>query len=596
MVQYCERLARSVVGSAVQQAERLQALAAVEAERGSAYREMRDRPVDPTIFDRHLTESRQALDLVGAYTDSDFTNPGGTVRGLRLELGDLYGNHFDQFFANRIEASRGTADPDDVNYRVVQVPRELAERFRAVLSFSRTYVIRGVATSKVLKSSRGRPYRQVSFTHIESVTALTSALAAKMRSRELLELNGWRATLTPQEIKEMRREAYSAELRSLAYQSHAGQAAAVADGLDTAAAALRRQDRAWRGMGVKPSPAFPTGTIFDRNPDYAACLSAFRRVRDLASRSGVSDVTLDALERIGILHASALYERWCLVKIIAVLIEDYRFIPTPGWHDVLLQNVPDPRQGTVLEFRRSDLPLVATLEVQPVLPHGRRPDFRLRFHNGSPAKGRGGLVMDAKFRSAWDAGGPMRVLDDLVVGKGYGRDEDRVFILQPVRGTVAHATSPLGWGRDCDYGHDPERNHRTGVVHLAPSTGADSPVENLRRLIALELQATFLPPEEVNFDDSRWQSESFCVRCGTRHEEGDVLHRLTKIRRNSFWDLSCSSCETTTTRTHCHGCERPLFKNGVHLTYHRTLAHQVTNVVCPQCGRYIDTDARDTEL
>ena len=45
------------------------------------------------------------------------------------------------------------------------------------------------------------------------------------------------------------------------------------------------------------------------------------------------------------------------------------------------------------------------------------------------------------------------------------------------------------------------------------------------------------------------------------------------------------------TRTYCYGCsEGVLFKNGLQLTYHRTVADQVTNIACPCCGSYFDSD------
>jgi RNase P subunit RPR2 len=48
-----------------------------------------------------------------------------------------------------------------------------------------------------------------------------------------------------------------------------------------------------------------------------------------------------------------------------------------------------------------------------------------------------------------------------------------------------------------------------------------------------------------------------------------------------------------TVRTHCYDCDATLFKNGTDLTYHRTLADQITNVMCPSCGAYFDRDFYD---
>lgn len=43
-----------------------------------------------------------------------------------------------------------------------------------------------------------------------------------------------------------------------------------------------------------------------------------------------------------------------------------------------------------------------------------------------------------------------------------------------------------------------------------------------------------------------------------------------------------------TTRTHCYDCSEAPLKNATALTYHRTLADRITNVVCPSFGAYFD--------
>jgi hypothetical protein len=320
-------------------------------------------------------------------------------------------------------------------------------------------------------------------------------------------------------------------------------------------------------------------------------VAAFHKVSELAQRSGIGDAALKAIDRIGILHASALYERWCLVKIISILIETYRFIPEAGWQDQLIRCVTGTPGSLTLKFSRRDLDLVAKLEVQLVLPNGRRPDFRLRFGWELAPLGTG-LVMDAKFRTRWRSGELASVLSELVLAKNYDQEGDRVFILQPAGRTVAYATSPLNWGRDCDFGHDPQKNHREGMIRLSPEMGAESPIANLRRLIGLELQATF-PVPKFNSDSRIWNSASICIRCGKQHTSDDIETRPT-TGGHHYWVLTCASCKMKTTRTHCFGpnCRTVLFKNGVSLTYHRTLADQITNVVCPNCGEHFDPDLR----
>src|SRR3546814_6886105 len=77
---------------------------------------------------------------------------------------------------------------------------------------------------------------------------------------------------------------------------------------------------------------FPYTTLFrSQNPIYAGALAAFQRVVALEQTTGIGGDTLEKLGRINILHASALYERWCLIKIIAVLMQDFGFTAQSDW-------------------------------------------------------------------------------------------------------------------------------------------------------------------------------------------------------------------------------------------------------------------------
>jgi hypothetical protein len=302
----------------------------------------------------------------------------------------------------------------------------------------------------------------------------------------------------------------------------------------------------------------------------------------------------------GILHASALYERWCLVRLISLLTETFGFIPEADWLDRVIEGVCGPLTPFELKFDRKDIKMSARLEIQPVLKNGRRPDFRLSFQQEDadkkqkssydvfgrdPEEQKLGIILDAKFGTRWHPEELQQALQDITVMRGYDKAARRVFILQPAARVVKQPTSPLAWGHDCDFGQNCPVNHQQGVVRVSPDLGAWL---NLQRLITLELQTSFPAPQQD--DEGRWVSESFCVGCGCRHEASDVQHRLTK-KNFDYWVLSCQNCEMSTTRTHCFStCRTTLFKNGMLLTYHRTIADQSGNVACPACGEFFDRD------
>lgn len=586
LVQVCQRLASSAGEAAKQQGDRFTDRASFEDERGVVYGATNTRQVDPEVFDRQLAELTEKLDRLAAWSDADPDEHACDLQDYRIEITRRYGRRSDEFFFEKPEGRSAYDKQKGIDYNVVRLPEELCNLVVAAQNFCKSYRLTGTPSISLKQNTKGKWFRHVTFSGVLAVDPDRQAIEAKLRTRARLESRGWQHDLSRAEREEMQREARTAVLRAETYRKLAGQAKVAASELASCQAALRQQDAHWQSLGISPQPAFPMGMRYDLNTDYAAVLKAFNRVRVLAERAGVGDESLDELNRISILHASAVYERWCLVKIIGVLIEDFGFRPDPGWQELVIRAVTGRPDSTSLLFQRSDVGVSVILEVQPLLENGRRPDFRLHF-KGADSADVGAIVMDAKFRTRWRPGELADVLTELVNGKGYGGEKDRVFILQPQPNAIFEPTSPLQWGHHCDYGQDAPANHRTGSVHLAAGAQGGSAPHNLRRLIAMGLQAAFPTPPSP--EDDSWTSTSCCIHCGTPHEPGDIQRRTTR-RGRDFWSLGCGRCTMVSIRTHCYDCDAPLFKNGTDLTYHRTLADQVTNVMCPSCGAYFDRD------
>jgi len=218
----------------------------------------------------------------------------------------------------------------------------------------------------------------------------------------------------------------------------------------------------------------------------------------------------------------------------------------------------------------------------------------------------------------WTTSPWLRNLNQMASGSPGAVHGDRVFILHPAGGATERRTSPLAWSRDCDYGQDHPIAHKCGSIRLAAELGQGTSVAtltNLRRLIGLELQHCFPKPEfSVKVSDGHcdgdWgatvgerrdevceSNSTFCIRCGATHATSDVVQRLTQ-RGHPFWVFTCSQCSAETTRVHCFGCGTSLHKNGFQMTYHLTIADQLTNVACHQCGEFFirsETDRNDQE-
>lgn len=628
LVEHCRRLALSVVRSSGHHQAHLAARATRERSRAADLLAVESVEIDPEIFDNQLTDIRDRLDAVATWprltpasaqsdrlyrftVGKEFTGPKGAPKEF------LYRNPDRD---DRYDEHQG------INFSVAQLPKDLHDLVIATSRFDKDVRldVTGKADITTFQTANGKVGRRATFSRISDARAHSPVLKRREAARARYEQYGWRRTITRRERDEYRLEAKTALTRANHFADRCNGDAATSAELSAVANSLEQQNVAWEHLKVARSSAFPMGMRFFQSPIYAAVLAAFQKVSVLEQRTGLNGDALDRLGRINTLHASALYERWCLIKIIGTLIQDFGFEPQDDWVAHVVTSVSQIRKpddtGFSLGFTRTHPSMTARLDVEPVLANGRRPDFRLRFTVGAPPPSRtdanerggarwsifrdvtrpqSGLVMDAKFRTQWKPNELPSMLTLLVDTKKYGQDGDKVFILQPAKAAIEHRTSPLGWRRDCDYGQKDPTGHGHGSIQLAADliSGAAS-LTNLRRLIALELQQVFPEPEVGEIQDGSGDGDrgsrgdlveicrsnsTFCISCGESHQPTDIRPDRTE-RGNLKWYYRCSACDTGTMQTRCFGCGSLLHKNGQQMTYHLTVADQISNVVCHNCG------------
>jgi hypothetical protein len=631
MVGHCHNLARSVTRATIRHQSALTARAAMEKARAEDLRTVERIEVDQEIFDNQLADIRRRLDDI-TYWKSERSQPDDRKYefsvGKEFSVGPEYqrteNDHKSQFFYNNPDRNAKDDVDRGIKFSVAKLSSDLYKLVKAAHGVDKnlSLSVTGKVEVSIFTTSGSKTGRLSDFVRISSVQPHSPIFERRSAARVRYDREGWQRPLGSNERAEYRAEARIAGLRSDQFEERAQKNASATSDLTGIENMLGRQVAGWENLKVKRSSAFPMGMCFVQNPIYAAALAAFHKVTELEKHAGIGGDSLELLDRINVLHASALYERWCLIKIVSVLAQDFHFVPQGDWVErIITGNSRSGKSGDTgysIKFARQAPNMVATLDVEPVMANGRRPDFRLRFSPGNPSDGESapwaarssifkeslphskerGLVMDAKFRTRWREGELAEMLSLLVDIKKYDQDGDRVFILHPSKGAIAHKTSPLSWGADCDYGHDHPANHSRGSIQMsaAPLFGALSLI-NLRRLIALELQEFFPEPEfaeHSGISSALSQSPpvngkvcvfnaSFCVKCGTTHRNADIHQSLTGAR-NPKWLFRCSDCRTEIMQTHCFSCGTNIFKNGFQMTYHLTLADQITNVVCPYCG------------
>lgn len=616
----CLNLIQTISGVVLRRSVVMQRQAYSESKRAKSYEEIEYHDVDPAVFDTQLQALEAKLEEIRNVAYGEVEKNGGRVHEFPLKLTNRFADNETEFFYNRLD---GRVDGQEVAYNVVRLSPELASPLFKALHFSKEYIIKAQqrdVVSEIRKNAKGKSYRFLNIKRILGLELKTSSLDKKRQTRIRLEKNGWRAPLKPEERSDYQIAARRARMRAENFAAVATRAKGIVEKLSAVTTVLSAFDKDMEKRGIGKSSTPPTGMRFSMNPKYAACLKAYRQVKFMTASDGMSEEALAEVEDFSTLHASAIYERWCFVKILTVLMLDYRFEGPANWKEKLINKATGQQESLTLDFSRPELGLIARVEYQVQLRNGRRPDFRLSFgylsDDGVPVfSDNSVLILDAKFRTHWRFGELQETLDALVAQKQYDLDGGRVFVLQPVGKSVNRLTSPLLWGRDCDYGQVGKIKHKYGFIWISPNSGDGDENQHLRRLIALQLQDSFEAPpkQEGNFHHNlmrinhleapvlqcipHWIPKSFCISCGAVHRGEDVSFLETK-KGNTYWKLRCGECNMTSTRTHCYKeeCGCVIFKNHTTLTYHNTVADQPTNVVCPACEAYFDQDWRDQSL
>lgn len=591
------KVAEAYVSAAVLQSNFLERLASQENKRARSDREMKMRPVDPEVFDQQTQEIKGKLHALVSFKDS-FDYGVGKVGTFPILLRNRYYDDF-AFYYERQDTNQTSVDAA-VDYRVVVLPRDVFELVLSAHHFCKNLTLTGCAESALKTTGSGKQFRQLTFNSVYEISSPTNIIEKRAAKRKRLEAQNWLVALSTNELRELKREASIAERRAKLSLDKKSSIAVSIEEIVREAGRLKKTDAALGSLGISPSSNFPLGMRFVSNPDYAGCISAFNKARQLIERSGLDLSKLDEINDIGILHVSEIYEKWCLIKILMLLMHDFRFEPEPGWEEKLITSTLAKSSNVKFELLRDDVKIKATLTCQAEMSTGRRPDFVLEItyadadHPGryNPTQGRRiGVVMDAKFRSKWRNGELHRMLDELVLVKRYGEalENAKVFILQPCGFTVKPMISPLEWGAHSDYSRT--RSHRQGWVQAGVTSSGARSTRHLKRLLAMVFQSSFPAPlaEGKDRENPTWTSCSFCIGCGERHDTPAIRAKETKGKAMR-WLLDCRRCGVWTVRTHCYSCKTPLFKNGTIWTYHTTIADQVTNVICPVCENYFDKD------
>lgn len=408
-----------------------------------------------------------------------------------------------------------------------------------------------------------------------------------------LDKQDWIKKLTPRELAEQEREKRSVQTQLTYFQENKAKVKRVFEQLAPKLTKFKSAIRMLEKMGVRPSPTFPNSMTFVQNPDYQAMHSGYKKIRELTNLTDEDLLlSLEKVEDIGLVNMPLLYERWCLLQIIKVLVQNYHYQPDDEWKRQLLHIVLSHKHSKPLNFSNKQLKRKVQLRYEPLLNNGRTPDFVMdvEFETKGGITKNKRLVMDAKFYSDEIInmhGGIAGIVHNLYHKKDYSEGGvNAVFILHPAKGAIDEIVSPQEWGEVSYLGELSMFDWDKMPRHLYHQYGAvcANPVLRLRyldeiqRMIGMFLQYGIEDNALVGRPDDV-ESLNFCISCGSH--ELTKKDKTTSNSRSAWYE--CDICKHFTVYNHCHSCDTRLVKNGDYWSYHSKMAMEPLNIKCPSC-------------
>lgn len=450
-------------------------------------------------------------------------------------------------------------------------------------------------------SKSGSQYHRYTLINLHRIQITGGSELVKMKSKyseyikkiKVLEASNWIRKLSNTELSEQNKEKITIKTQINFYQTSFDKAQYVHGLISPKLSKYKSLLTNLINMGVKPLSTFPNSMTFVQNPDYQAIHTGYKKLREFTNLTDEDLLlSLEKIEDIGLINMPLLYERWCLLQIIKVLVQNYGYVPTEDWKRKLLRIVETGKHNQSIGFLNNNLKRRIRIWYEPTLKNGRTPDFVLDvvFLKKNDSKDTKRLVMDAKFYSddlLRRIGGISKTITELYHTKDYSEGgKNSVFMLHPAKNAIPEVISPQTWGANSFLGElkmfnwdDSLRSeyfHKYGAVCANPVLRLRY-LDEIQRLLGMFLQYG-IENNAVNYDGDDVESINFCISCGS----GDLKqHHTTTGNSKSRW-YECNVCQHFTTYNHCK-CGTRLIKNGEYWSYHSLMPMEPLNIKCPKC-------------
>jgi hypothetical protein len=481
--------------------------------------------------------------------------------------------------------------------------------FGNVLYEFQEYKITGYMRKSTFEKHNGGKIYKRYFQYIENIEQLTKsssqqALESLELQRQNLEATNWIRPLNNREQEEQKKEKEALEKATNLLKENQQQNLELLDSLKPTIDRLKKLLNKCKELNIQKDSYFPNSMTFIQNPNYQGSYSFYKKINEVIGVDKNLFIQLQLIEKIGLLDIPTIYERWCYLQIIKVLIDKYRFQPENNWKMKLANQIMgnlNKIKNVKIQFTNELIKREIDLWYEKVLDSGKRPDFILDISSTFGTNRKQKLVMDAKFHEEVDV---KEQIELLYKKKNYAEnDKNSVFILHPdTNKSIIHKRTPKEWGNDAYYGEvemfnfewdkDKKPDHKYGSILLSPISKSGNYLDNLQRLIGMNLQYRLednsniiLGNLELNRDvtDPEPREKIFCLVCGSDQFTGS--RTLTAHGRGFRYQLTCNECKHFYIYNYCWNCKTRLIKNGEYWTYHSNQVLEPFNIKCPNCNQ-----------
>lgn len=363
-----------------------------------------------------------------------------------------------------------------------------------------------------------------------------------------------------------------------------------------------------RLSGVTPRARLPQSIVFNLNRDYRHVARLYNQI---VTQWNLPDIMHDDQgdHRRGVVRMSDVYERWCFIEILNLLLQEFGFSPPTekDWLERLTAAVQIDRrrrERVALTLVNRAWDVTCTLEYETKLPNPRGgeglfPDIQLSISVGEKAvvpdaaNRTSFFLLDSKFRNFTAAVSKHDSTSTCAEGerlspvlkatvKNYQELGSGTYILHASLQAIPEPVSLSLWADSSTYGGSSifeweaeSPNHRHGAVLLRPARDRDE----LRRLMVMLMNISGF--------------YSFCPSCCRRL----VLNSRKTAGGREKYESKCAteSCDmygVPIVITSCVACHQALVKLGTYWTYHDFAYQPGYNMACPSCG--VSLTPRDT--